>query len=564
MRTEGRLSVAAGFASETGHRPANEDFGAVYLGSAIEQATRGILAALADGMGGAKGGRIAAELAVHSLIEGYYAAPETIGPGKGAERPLAAYNRWLHAQGRTETMQGAGTTLTALIVKGRRAHVVHVGDSRAWHLRGDRLTCLTQDHTLARAELSHVLYRAVGLEERLRLDHAEVDLVPHDRLLLTSDGVHGALGEKRLAALLGARGSAEADSTAIVEAALVAGTRDNATAIVLDIIALPETEYVGVAAELARLPILPPPEAGESVDGFLLEARIADSRHARLFRSVDTTSGETVLVKFPKTELVSETGARMAFAREIVIGQRIDSPFVGSGLPVAPERQSRLFGVQPLYAGETMEVRLSRGLPPMRAGIAHAIQLTRAVVALHRLHIIHRDIKPENVLLEPDGGLKLIDLGVARLPRTEDFHTDEIPGTPGHMAPEQFSGNAGDPLTDQFALGVTLYRWFTGRWPFGEQEAFQRPRFGSAPRPSSHRPEMPAWLDAALLRAIALDPAKRHGDAIELLRLLEGGGAISRTEHRSFVPLIERDPVRFWQGVALLLALALIAVVALS
>lgn len=126
------------------------------------------------------------------------------------------------------------------------------------------------------------------------------------------------------------------------------------------------------------------------------------------------------------------------------------------------------------------------------------------------------------------------------------------------MAPEQFEGNAGDALTDQFALGVTLYRWFTGKWPFGEQEAFQRPRFNRPAPPSRHRPEIPSWLDDAILTAIQPDRDKRFGDVIELLRALEGGGTLASGPKRD-IPLIERDPVRFWQIVSALLGAALIA-----
>ncbi|MET0179425.1 MAG: serine/threonine-protein kinase, partial [Novosphingobium sp.] len=220
-----------------------------------------------------------------------------------------------------------------------------------------------------------------------------------------------------------------------------------------------------------------------------------------------------------------------------------------------------LYGVQPFLEGETMAARLARGVPPLPLALDHAIRLCRAVAALHRLEIVHRDIKPDNVMLTAahkgdGGGLKLIDLGVARLPRVEDFRGDEIPGTPGFMAPEQFEGNAGDALTDQFALGVTLYRWFTGKWPYGEQEAFQRARFGRAVPPSRHRPEIPSWLDDAILIAIQPEPDDRFGDVIELLRALEGGGTLAIAPRRR-LPLIERDPALFWQRVSAALALGL-------
>ncbi|MBC2779142.1 bifunctional protein-serine/threonine kinase/phosphatase [Parasphingopyxis marina] len=561
MRSEGRLTIAGGFASETGRRAANEDFCALYIGTATEQATHGMLAAVADGVSAGGHGREAAELAVRSLVDGFYACPETIGPARSAERVLGAYNSWLYGQRHTESLRDAATTLTAAILKGRRAHILHIGDSRAWLLRDGRFRQLTRDHVRSEPDLRHVLIRGIGIEPAMRLDHVAIDLAEHDRLLLTSDGVHESLAEMRLGELLGARNAAQRDSEVIVEAAFKAGSRDNATAVIIDIVGLPAPDHQGVAEELAALPILAVPDVGDSVDGYQLEEQLASGRYTALFRATDGENGGTVAVKFPKPAILSERSARLAFAREILIGQRVHSPFVGEAFPVSPERQTRLYSIQPFYAGETMIARLKRGLQPMAESIEAAVGLTRAVAALHRLDIVHRDIKPDNVILS-EGGLKLVDLGVARLPRIEDFHGDEIPGTPGHMAPEQFAGNAGDVLTDQFALGVTLYRWFTGKWPFGEQEAFSRPRFADPAPPSRHRPEIPAWLDAAILRAIARNSEDRFGDVIELLRALEGGGSVERIPPRRFVPLIERNPVRFWQVTSVLLAIALIVAIA--
>ncbi len=556
MIVDGRLLAAAGHASETGKRADNQDFVGVYSATETERAHHGMIAALADGVGGAKGGRIAAELAVRSLIDGLYDQPDTIGPAAAVARVMTPYNRWLHAAGKTESMAHAATTFTALILKGRRAHALHVGDSRAWLFRDGRLTQLTQDHCHTHPDQRHILYRAIGIEERLRLDHHETALDLHDRLLLTSDGVHGTLDTNRMAIILGARQSAEADAQALIDAALDGGSQDNVSAIVIDIIALPAPDHDAIAGDIAKLPIFAAPDAGQSIDGFRLEALLSDGRYTRLFRAVDTTNGADVAIKFPKPALLSEGGARLAFSREILVGSRVNSPFVGSIISISPERQTRLYGVQPFYNGETLEARLKRRIG-LEEALPIAIKLVRAVTALHRLDIIHRDIKPDNVMLSSDGGVKLIDLGVARLPRVDEFEISEIPGTPSYLAPEMFDGNAGDQATDQFALGVTLWRMFTGKYPYGEIEAFSRPRFGKVELPSRHRGEIPAWLDAALIRSVAVEPQDRFGDVIEQLRALEGGAAVARVHLRPS-PLIERNPAAFWQLVSSVLAISLL------
>ncbi|MEO6360176.1 MAG: bifunctional protein-serine/threonine kinase/phosphatase [Sphingomicrobium sp.] len=562
MRSEATLEIAAGFASATGRRPDNQDFGGVHIGPPAEQAMHGIIAAVADGVGGSAGGREAAELAVRTFIDGYPAQSPTLGVAEGALRTLKAYNRWLHAIGRGgEAMRGAACTFTALIMRGREASVVHVGDTRAWLLRGSELRLLTEDHVLAHPDMRHVLYRALGVDPDLRADTFVVALEPHDRLLVTSDGVHGSLNARAIQRLLAARGSAQADAEALVAAALAADSQDNVTALVIDVVAVPALDQQSIASVADRLPQIPPPRAGDHIDGIRLDRLLSDGRYSRSFVA---TEGETsIVLKFPKPAALSADGARGSFLREQLIGQVIDSPFVGRSLPLDPAKQSCLYIKQPFHDGETLEARIASRRPGISAAIAIAIKLARAVAALHRSSVIHRDIKPDNVMLLERGGLKLIDLGVARLPHVPEFSEQETPGTPSYMAPEMFDGERGDEATDQFALGVTVYRMLTGRYPYGEVEAFSRPRFGVAAPPSRGRPEIPAWLDAVVMKAVAIDPTSRFNDVIELIQALESGSARA-APIRAPVPLIERNPVLFWQLLSLLLGIALVVAIALE
>ena len=564
MTPDARLEIAAGFASERGPRADNQDFGGVHIGDDAEQRVHGVIAVIADGVSGGKGGRIASELAVRNFIDGYLDQNPMAGVAAAGLNALRAYNRWLHSRARSDpSMEGAATTFTAAVMRGREATVLHVGDTRAWHFRDGVLTQLTEDHALDRPGLKHVLYRAVGIEQDIRLDVRSVQLEPHDRLLLTTDGVHGVVEHETLTRLLSRRGSPDADARAVVQAAGAAGATDNATAVLVDVVRVGQVDWDSLGDEAERLPIDPVPDAGANVDGFRLERVLSDGRYTRIFLARDELDGEgerlagPLILKFPKPAILSEKGARSAFLRESFIGRRVDSPLVGRVLNLPPGRQSRLYIVQPFYDGGTLHRRLAEDGPfDIQGGVALAIRLTRAVAALHRLGVAHRDIKPDNVILERDGNIKLIDLGVARLPRVEEFAEAEAPGTPGFMAPEMFDGAAGDAKTDQFALGVTLYRIFTRTYPWGEVDADSRPRFDHPPTPATkHRPDMPAWLEAALARTIALDPDDRFADLGELLHVLESGSALA-VRPRESLSLIEKNPVRFWQGVSLLMLIA--------
>ena len=215
--SEARLEIAAGFATLTGPKADNQDFGGVHLGTPVEQREHGVVAVIADGVSGSRAGRTAAELATRSFIDGYLDQNPLNGIAANGVKALRGFNRWLHAKGRSDpAMTAAATTFTALVLRGREAVSLHVGDSRAWHFRDGVLTRLTEDHTRAVEGLSHVLYRAVGIEADVKLDVRHIGLQAHDRLLLTTDGVHGVLGDEALARLLGRRGSPDADVRAVL------------------------------------------------------------------------------------------------------------------------------------------------------------------------------------------------------------------------------------------------------------------------------------------------------------------------------------------------------------
>jgi serine/threonine protein phosphatase PrpC len=185
---EGNSGVRAsvGFASETGPRACNEDFAGAVFGNELPAPRHEVVAAIADGIGGAKGGRVAAETAVRGFLGGFCDLPETLEVQRAAARVLNALNGWIHSLGRQDPqLKGMGCTFTALVLRGRTAHVLHAGDTRCYRLRGGRLTCLTRDHAReAGSGQPGILYRALGVENEIRLDYAAQPLALHDRFLL--------------------------------------------------------------------------------------------------------------------------------------------------------------------------------------------------------------------------------------------------------------------------------------------------------------------------------------------------------------------------------------------
>ena len=555
------LKVSVGFASETGPRKDNEDFAGVVFGPELPEPRADVIAAIADGMGGAKGGRVAAEIAVRGFLDGFCDLPETMEVRRAAAIVLDALNGWIHSQGsRDPELKGMGCTFTALVLRGRIAHVLHVGDSRTYRLSRDRLTCLTTDHVReVGTGRSNILTRAMGVETEVRLDYTSQVVAQHDRFLLCSDGVHGYLTADAIADIMRERVSSEDTARALVTAALRADSTDNCTALVLDVVGLEMAQSAEIGASIASLPLIAMPIAGETVDGFVLKVVLSDGRYSRLFGATDEVEGGEVALKFPKPPVASTASYRSAFVRESWVGARVTSPWLGRIIELPPGRQTCLYTVMPLYQGELLETRLARRPAlGLEEGRNIAIKLARAAAALHRVGVVHRDIKPDNVILESEGSLKLIDFGVVRVPGLEDARPADIPGTTGYMAPEMFDGEPGNEATDIYALGVSMFRAFTGEFPYGNPDAISPPRSDRPKLLSTLRPDLPAWLEAALGRAIAADPARRFRDVTEFAIEMEAGPTRAPIAPHRPRTLYERNPVRFWQGVAALLACALL------
>ena len=555
------VKASVGFASETGPRQRNEDFAGAVFGLELPEPRRDVVAAIADGIGGAKGGRVAAETAVRGFLDGFCDLPETMEVRRAAARVLNALNGWIYSQGQRDAkLAGMGCTFTALVLRGRVAHVLHVGDTRAYRLGGDRLTSLTIDHVREGGTgRSSILNRALGVETEVRLDYAAQPMARHDRFVLCSDGVHGILTAETIADILRERSASEDTARALVAAALRSGSTDNCTALVLDVVEVPTAESADIGAAIMQLPLIPVPVAGETIDGFVLKVLVSDGRYARLFGAVDEVEGGEVVLKFPKPQVASMATYRAAFVREAWVGARVHSPWVGRTIELPPGRQTCLYTVMPLYPGELLATRLARRPSlGLEEGRNIAIKLARGAAALHRAGIIHRDIKPDNVILEGDESLKLIDLGVVRVPGLEDFPPEDIPGTLGYMAPEMLAGEPGNEATDIYALGVTMFRAFTSEFPYGNRDATSPPRRNRPTALSALRPDLPAWLQAALGRAIAIDPTERFRDMLEFAVEMETGPARAPLAVRKPRTLYERYPLLFWQGLAALLALALL------
>jgi serine/threonine protein phosphatase PrpC len=548
------LSVSIGHSTLAGLRERNEDFVGMVTPNEPELSTKGLIAAIADGVSGNEGGREASEYTVRGLLTDYYATPDTWPVTQSMDKVIKAINSWVQKQGSVRPeLAGMATTLTAVVLRGNCYYFSHVGDTRLYLLRGGALTRLTTDHVWDRPEMQHVLTRAVGLDTRLAIDHGMGELRERDVLLLASDGVWSSMTEYDITHALAdvAMESWDAPSCAdaLVKAALASGSTDNCSALVLRVDSLPEENLRDALSVSAQLPVPPKLKPGQTIDGYTVESVIHSSQATLLYRVLDPKTQRQLVLKTLHPDRAGDPHERSAFAHEEWLAKRVVARFFPQ--VITPEQKNYLYYLTTWHEGETLQQKLDVGAhftAPETVAIGE--KLVRAIGALHRRSIIHRDIKPGNVHLGTDGELRLLDLGVAMsgLEEEEPLNAPQA-GTPSFLAPEQFENAPPSRQTDVYAAGVTLYLMLTRHYPYGEIEPFQRPRFVEPVLPSRYRPEIPLWLENVLLRAVARDPADRFETAEEFLLALERG-ASNPIAPRAPAPLAKRDPVALWRAMA--------------
>jgi serine/threonine protein phosphatase PrpC len=544
-------TLAIGASSSSPRASEGADVYVIYKGEAFDRPARGIIAAVARGIGIGTRAREAAHIALHGLLEGYFGAAATLGPGRAAGLALRSANAWMFSQSRADPEHSMAASLTALIFVGRRVRIIHVGDCRVYRRRGGQLAPLTFEHVLPTADGTSSLIRSVGGDAELQMDYIEDACEPADRYFIVSKGGFAATPSARLADMLMATRPADEVADLIVTAIPDESGVDAATAIVIDVLKAPNSSFDEMAAAFLRLPIRGVPRDGENWDGFLLGRTLYRSRYTTLKLARDTLTNRDVVLKIPLASMLHDEVFRAGFLREAWVGATVHSPRIASYIEVPPERRSSLYLVLPYYRGETLEARLS-GTDAIAylEGVGLALKLCAAVQDLAALQIVHRDLKPENILLLPDGELKLLDLGLAYLPGVDEPDNDRLGGTARYMAPELFRKKPADQRSEVFSLGVTVYRLFSGGpFPFGQREIIPLQRL---------RPDLPIWLGQCLMSALEKNREKRFGDAGEFAKALENGLSQGAAQTPSVLPPRDRriDSLRLWQGLTFLFAVA--------
>jgi TolB-like protein/Tfp pilus assembly protein PilF len=277
---------------------------------------------------------------------------------------------------------------------------------------------------------------------------------------------------------------------------------------------------------------------GQTIGHYKISKRIGTGGMGEVYLASDITAGRNAALKLLPMRFTGDAVRLQRFQQEARAVVGLNHPNILTVYEIGEDHSIHYIASE-LIEGETLRERLTRGRMQLSEAVEIAIQVAGALAAAHQAGIVHRDIKPENIMLRPDGYVKVLDFGIAKLaeqevplsvPRDEalllvETNLGSILGTARYMSPEQARGARVDTRTDIWSLGAVLYEMVTGRAPFtGDtpREVMAAILTTEPPQLRNYIAQIPGELQQIVSKALRKDPEKRYQSANEMLEALKG------------------------------------------
>jgi serine/threonine protein phosphatase PrpC len=559
------LTVSIGDATNKGRKKINQDF----LGSIIPKepmlSSKGIVLAMADGISSSNVSQIASETAISSFLEDYYCTSDSWSVKNSAQKVIKSINSWLYSQTRNSPYRfdkdkGYVCTFSALILKSNTAHLFHSGDTRIYRLSGQQLEQLTEDHRRVVSAKVSYLTRALGINQTFDIDYQSQLLEQGDIYIIATDGVYEFLNNAQIANCINNAQSLDNAADTIISQALALGSDDNLSVQIVRIDNVPNYQLDEVH-QLTLLPLPPRLSPRMQFDGYDILREIYISSRSHVFLARDNDTQQTVVIKTPSTELRTDTQYLERFMLEEWIAKRINNPHVVKAI-IPKRKRHYLYLVTEFIDGISLNQWMIDHPKPSLEQVRNIIEQTaKGLQAFHRQDMIHQDLRPANIMIDNTETVKIIDFGSTFIAGVTDANTEDIMrGTIRYSAPEYFLGHLGTQASDLYSLGVITYQMLSGKFPYGREIA--QANSVSAQRKLNYKSmiddntELPLWIDDTLEHALKIDPLKRYSVLSEFVHDLRQPNKLFLA--RTKPPLMQRDPVMFWQWISLILLLLLI------
>lgn len=545
--------IDLGQSSDRGIKEENQDSYGLLLPESPTLEHKGIAIVIADGVSGCDEGKLASESCVKSLLSDYYCTPDSWTVKTSVQKVLVATNRWMlgMAQQGGSNQKGLATTMSALIVKSSTVHLFHIGDTRIYRIRDNKLELLTNDHRFWVSKEKNYLTRAMGIDLHLEIDYSHFLLEKGDMFLFTTDGVHEYVNDSVvLNKIVADNDNLDRAAREITTAALENGSHDNVTCQIVRFNQVPHVSEQEIYRKLTELPFPPDLNAGMVMDGYRIERELHASNRTQVYLATDEQTGSLIVIKTPSVNFADDPNYLDMFVHEEWIGRRINNNHV---VTVIEQKRPRkfLYYVTEYIEGQTLREWMNDNPQPSLHEVRELVQqIARGLRAFHRAEMIHQDLKPENIIIDKHGTVKIIDFGSTKVAGVEEIATPierlNLLGTHHYTAPEYLLGQPATYRSDAFSLGVITYEMLTGSLPFGEK-ALSKLTYISILDINS---DIPLWVDGAIRKIVKRNPVNRYEEISEFIHdLSKANKAFTNLTH---VPLIERAPLTVWKTIALI------------
>jgi len=571
-KKQDNLVISFGGYSTKGDKKENQDAFALKMSSGLDLELKGHIAVIADGLSSANCAAQASQMSACHFIEEYLATPETWSVKKSAAKVISSLNKWLYSRQLIADEKGISeqwfSTFSAVILKGERGHIFHVGDCQIAKINNDGYQELTKDH----ATVSGTLTRALGADSHIEVDYKSTSLAPQDTLILSCDGVHHFVQPKQIQEIIKKHSNLEQASEAICQLASEQGSQDNLTCLLIKVEQLPQQAFSQLAFTRLQQVIPPALRIGSKLDHFEILDVLLETSRSHVYLAKDLTAEQLVVIKIPSVNFIGDTDYLTSFIKEGWVGEKINHPAI---MKIYPRIESSkfLYHVCEYIEGQTLAAWMQDNPKPSLIKVRDILdQLIKVLRVLQRQDIVHSDIKGDNFIIDSHGRLKLIDFGSSNTGAVKDNSTIDKTdldtytfnqGTLNYSAPELFYGQENNHKSELYSLAVLIYQMLTGRLPYKEiSQLDEVPKQYSLWRYNpitTYRNDLPSYMDRVMSKALAANPANRYEHYSEFFAQFNVSDNTKLTAVAN-IPLIERDPVKFWQGISGVLLLVLLSV----